>query len=364
MMGQSVLFAGAGRPLERVRAAAPAPRGAEVLVRVSCCTLCRSDLHTHAGRRIEPTPSVLGHEIVGRIEAFGPDATHTDGAGTPARVGDRITWAIAVGCGACYFCADDLPQKCATPYKYGHRRAGDDRPSGGGLADHVVLVPGTYWLHVPAAIPDVVAAPANCATATAAAILRYAGLVAGRTVLVLGAGVLGVTVCAMARTGGATTVVAADPVAACRDRAVQFGAAHAFAPDAAVAGVKGLTDDRGADIVVELAGSADAVRTGLEVVRTGGTLLLAGTVAPVGAVALDPEAVVRRMLTVRGVHNYHPRDLVTALAFLAGPGRDYPWESLVVARYPLEAAEEAFARAHLEAGGRVAVIPDTTEAGG
>src|SRR5262249_10496086 len=145
LMARAALFTGFGEPLELVRFPTPEPRGAEVLVRIACCTLCRSDLHTHIGRRNEPTPTVLGHEIVGRIEAFGPEAVRVDAAGTPAAVGTRVTWAIAVGCGKCFFCADDLPQKCERPYKYGHVRAVRDLPLGGGLADYTVLVPGTVW---------------------------------------------------------------------------------------------------------------------------------------------------------------------------------------------------------------------------
>jgi D-arabinose 1-dehydrogenase-like Zn-dependent alcohol dehydrogenase len=72
-MGRAVLFHGCDRPLELRRFATPQSDGAEVLVRVTCCTLCASDLHTHAGRRMVPTPTVLGHEIVGRIEAVWPD---------------------------------------------------------------------------------------------------------------------------------------------------------------------------------------------------------------------------------------------------------------------------------------------------
>jgi alcohol dehydrogenase len=349
--------------MELVRFPLPKVRGAELLVRVTCCTLCRSDLHTHAGRRTEPTPTVLGHEIVGRFEAFGPEAPRHDATGEPLSVGSRVSWAVAVGCGSCFFCAEDLPQKCERPYKYGHERLTPERPRGGGLADCVVLVPGTVCFRVPDAVPDPVAAPANCATATVAALLRHGGPVAGRTVLVLGAGVLGVTACAMAQAAGARAVLASDPVPTCRERALRFGATRVFPAEAneLAAGVGEITHGRGADLVLELAGAAGTVQAALALARAGGTVVLAGTVAPVGAIGFDPENVVRRLLTIRGVHNYHPRDLATALRFLAGPGHDFPWPSLVVAEYPLEQADQAFAAAHAQPGVRVAVVPRTPE---
>jgi alcohol dehydrogenase len=106
-----------------------------------------------------------------------------------------------------------------------------------------------------------------------------------------------------------------------------------------------------------LAGVAQSVESALALARNGGTVVLAGTVAPVGNIGLDPEDVVRRMLTIRGVHNYHPRDLAAALVFLAGPGHNFPWQTLIVAEYPLGKVEEAFADAHARPGVRVAVVP-------
>jgi alcohol dehydrogenase len=358
-MQRAVVFTGAGKPLELVRLKPTQPRGSELLVHVTCCTLCRSDLHTHAGRRTEPTPTVLGHEMVGRIEAFGLEATRQDANGAFLDVGSRITWAITASCGSCFFCADDLPQKCERPYKYGHQRLNAERPLGGGLADYVVLMPRTVCFRVPDLVSDQAAALANCATATVAALLRHGGSVADRTVLVLGAGVLGVTACAMARSAGARAVVVSDPLPMCRERALSFGATRALPADAdeLAAGVRELTQGRGADVVLELSGRAEAVQAGIAMTRTGGTVVLAGTVAPVGEIRLDAENVVRRLLTIRGVHNYHPHDLAMALEFLSGPGHDFPWQSLVAAKYPLEQAERAFAEAHSRPGVRVAVIP-------
>jgi alcohol dehydrogenase len=357
MTGRAAVFHGVGRPLELTEVAPPAPASGELLVRVSCCTLCRSDLHTHAGRRTEPTPIILGHEIVGTIEAFGPETQPVDAAGADARVGDRITWSIVASCGRWFFCRADLPQKCEHAYKYGHQRLDADHPAAGGLAEYVLLAPGTNWLRVPAGVSDHVASMANCATATVAGLLSDVD-VAGSAVVVFGAGVLGLTACAMARSAGASYVAAVDPHPECAQRAREFGATHALADaEAARSALAGLTSGRGADLVLELSGAVEAVIAGIDLLRIGGTLLLAGTVSPTASAPLQPETIVRRMLTIRGVHNYRPRDLAAALEFLAAGARQFPFDSLVQAEFPLDRVNEAFAHAHATPGIRTAIRP-------
>ena len=162
-MAQAAVFHAHDKPLELRSFDKPVPQGREVLVRVTYCTLCRSDLHTHAGRRNEPTPTILGHEIVGTIAAFGPEASHNNARGQAVQVGTRVTWSVAVGCGDCYYCELDLPQKCEKPWKYGHRRIAGE-PTCGGLSDYVMLVPNTVWYAIPDSLPDRVAVLANCST--------------------------------------------------------------------------------------------------------------------------------------------------------------------------------------------------------
>lgn len=354
-MARAVLFHGPGQPLEIAEFDVPEPRGTEVLVRVTCCTLCTSDLHTHSGRRPGPLPCVLGHEIVGQIAAFGPQAPRHDVQGTPLSEGNRITWSVTASCGTCFLCGEGLPQKCTRLYKYGHEAATPARPFAGGLADYVLLAEGTTIVALPDAVPDLVATPANCATATAAAVLRTAGPIAGKVVLILGAGTLGVTASALAAAAGAGRIVIIDPDPERRQRALSFGATDAVDDPAAV--VADLTQGRGADVALELAGVRAAVEAGLAGLRIGGTLVLAGTVLPTPAVALDPEAVVRRLLTIRGVHNYVPADLVHAANFLAETGRRFPFAELIEGSYSLQDVTRAFAYAHSHPGKRVAVSP-------
>jgi putative phosphonate catabolism associated alcohol dehydrogenase len=358
-MGRALLFHGPGHIFELVSYAVPDLCGAEILVRVTCCTLCRSDVHTYVGRRTVPTPTVLGHEVVGQIEALGPSAPRVDELGSTLSVGDRVVWSISVGCGRCFYCTTDLPQKCKKLYKYGHVRTRPDRPNGGGLADYVVLVPGTAIFRVPDQISDCVAALSTCAAATVAAMFRLAGDVAQRTVVILGAGILGVLACAMAAAAGARHVVTFDPDARCSERAGAFAATHSVSanPDELTALVAELTQGRGADIVLELAGAASSVQLGMDLLRTGGRLMLAGSVAPTNAIAIDPERVVRQMYTIRGVHNYHPRDLAAALTFLSGPGLAFPFASLVGRSFLLGEVQQAFEYAARHAGVRTVVNP-------
>jgi len=355
-MERAVLFHGPGRPLEVARFPAPDLRGAEILVRVTCCTLCGSDLHTHAGRRPVETPTVLGHEVVGRVEAFGPDALHYDFHGVDLAVGDRVSWSVAASCGVCFFCKNQLPQKCATLFKYGHQPFDGAHPFAGGLADLVTLRPGSAVFWVPDRLSDHVAASANCATATAAAVLRAGGEVAGRSVLIFGAGMLGLTACAMARVAGAASIIVSDPNGGRRERARAFGATAVSSAAELTAVVAEVTQGRGADVSLELAGVSDTVKAGLTLTRVG-ALILAGTVLPTPSIALDPEWIVRRLLTIRGVHNYGPRDLGAALDFLSSTGEAFPFADLVQRTFTLDEVEQAFQYSHSNGGGRVAIVP-------
>jgi alcohol dehydrogenase len=295
--------------------------------------------------------------MVGEIAELHGDKA--DATGRKLAVGDRVTWAVADSCGACFFCARDLPQKCERLKKYGHHAHDPNRGPSGGLTTHCHLWPGTSVVRVPDAVPDEVAAPAMCATATVAGALRLSestGRNACATILILGAGMLGLTAAAMSVAAGAVPVVA-DTNPDRLTTAKRFGAAHTALVSGLPALLKELTDGRGADVVLELAGVSPSVETALASARVGGTVVLVGSVFPVPAVAVSPEAVVRRCLRIVGSHNYTPEDLVAAMDFLAGPGEKYPFAELVPQTLPLDEVNEAFRVAEAEKPFRLAVRP-------
>ena len=261
-----------------------------------------------------------------------------DVGSVPLEIGDRVTWSVAASCGSCFFCRRGLPQKCETLFKYGHETTARSALSGG-LAEYCHLASGTAIVKVPDSLSDHAACPANCATATVAGALRIAAGCAGKSVLIHGAGMLGLTTAAMAATQGATTITVTDLSEPRLARARDFGATdtvHIGEDPAVLPGaIRQLTGGRGVDLAFEMSGSPTAIEQSIDLLRVGGQLVLVGSVLPTRAARLFPEQIVRKVLRIDGVHNYTPDDLVAAVEFLTTASTRYPFESLVEAKFGL-----------------------------
>lgn len=357
----AAVFVGVNQPIELRQFAMPDLLPGQVLVRIKLATVCGSDLHTWQGHRDAPVPMVLGHEMVGVIEGFGPGERPCDLADGQLECGDRVVWSVGARCGACFFCTHGLPQKCERLFKYGHEPMRDGSRLSGGLAEHCVLVPGTAIVRLPDDLPDAVASPAGCATATVCSAFRAAGSLRGQTVLIQGLGALGLTACAMAKAMGAAYVIGCEPQPEARATAAQFGATHALTPNAPIAAeemIHRLTNGRGVDAAFEFSGSCRAIAFGMPLLRIGGRYVWVGTVCPTEPVSIAPEQVVRRHVSIHGVHNYAPQDLHDAVAFLAANQHAFPFKNLVAQTFDLEQVNEAFTYAKSRRPPRVAVRLD------
>ncbi len=312
-----------------------APRAGEIIARVTLSSICRSDLHTIHGARRPAGPLILGHEICGTVADLGP-GVESDAQGTPLGIGDRVTWSIAASCGECPNCLRGIPQKCDVLFKYGHETLSTDPPLNGGFAEYCTLVPGTAVYKLSDDLPDETAVFANCAVATAAAIVRTAGLKEGHSVLVQGAGLLGLSVAAFCADHGAGQIVVTDTLPERLALAREFGATHVAQPDA----VEGQHD-----VVVEACGHPGVILQGINALRVGGRYVIAGCVFPDATVDLDLYPVITKMLRLEGVHNYRPNDLAQALSLL-GRARDrFPFDRVVNTVFPLAEYHEALAKA-------------------
>jgi len=349
-----------GGPLELRDVPVPPLGEREVLVRIDACAVCGSDLHTAHGRRPHPLPTILGHEAAGTVVAVGAGPNIVDVDGATITAGERITWSVCASCGECDRCRGGLPQKCRQLFKYGHA-ANDEHSLAGGFASHVVLRPGTAIVRLPAGLAAVAAASASCAVATAAAAIRINGDLRGRSVVVLGAGMLGLSVASLATARAAASVTVVD------SRPERLDLLAAAAPQANTvpwsgdeAGLErlltGVLVTDGADLVVDAGGSVATAQAALRLIATGGTCVLAGTVAPVGNAVFDPERIVRRQATIRGVHNYRPEDLAAAVSHLASPA-GAGLASLAGPVMPLDRIDEALVMAAAGTAVRVVVTP-------
>jgi putative phosphonate catabolism associated alcohol dehydrogenase len=323
----------------------------EVLVKIELATVCGSDLHTISGAREEPVPCVLGHEAVGRIVTV--DSNRRD-----LNSGDRVTWSIADSCGECVACTEyGLPQKCRSLFKYGHAALTNGSGLNGCYASHILLRNGTHVARVPETLPDSVVAPANCALATMVNAVSQLPDHCHR-VVIQGTGLLGLYGCALLRERGVRQIFCVDIQEHRLKQVPQFGgipvdgcaAQYPLERERILAAVGGEVD-----AIFEVAGVPGLVVEGLRLLRPGGFYCFVGMVHPQTQLAVTGEQIIRKCLTIRGVHNYGPWHLDEAISFLARTARQYPYESLVSKPFPLVQLDDAVREAETRQWFRVSV---------
>lgn len=338
--GTYYVFEAANTPLSQHRQPLPTLREGELLVQISYATLCGSDLHTYCGLRKEPAPTILGHEIVGTIKAVSSTHPGTDARGIPLQVGDLITWTVFSSDPTSKEYNVETPQKNSNIYKYGHRQITETDNFHGGLATHIILRAHTHIRVLPADFPLAVAATINCAIATAAGAIRLVGSIAGKTVHVAGIGLLGLTAIAMCKELGAARIVASDVDTARLALSKKFGANETVntKQEEQLAHIKTIAIDR----FIDMSGSPDAMENGIETLTTHGRAVLVGAVFKQRKTGIDAEQIIRKMLTIQGLHNYNFADFDYAVDFILRNIETYPFASLIERDFPFDQANEAF----------------------
>ncbi|MFO7765218.1 MAG: zinc-binding dehydrogenase [Pelovirga sp.] len=337
----------------------------EILVQVSMASICRSDIHSYQGHRPNPCPGILGHEIVGVVRELGQHIKF-DLRGDPLALGDRITWMEYYQQEPSYY-ADvlNLPQKSPGVRKYGHDLVEKDPHFNGGFGEYCYVMPGTGVLKIPDELSDAEAAPLNCGVATMASVIEAAAIALGDTVVIQGLGLLGLYGCAIAKSRGARKVIGIDVVPDRRALARKFGAdlvidLTAMDEKTLIDTVRSECRPDGADVIIEVSGNPGAVASAIPMLRCGGRYILAGLVNPESCFSLDGNDLIRKLITIKGVHNYHPRHLVQALDFVMSHRQLYPFAELVDAVFSLEQINDAFTQASARQVLRAAIIPGNT----
>ena len=339
----------------------PEPEPGAVLTEVEQANVCGSELHIWRGFHPEVKEGVLGHEAVCRIAELG-DGVETDFAGRPVEEGDLIAPAYFLTCRRCPACQEGQFHLCENVYRHWSKPPEEPPHFHGTFATHYYVHPGQYFYRLPEGLDPGIAAAANCALSQMLFGLDQVGVDDGDTVVVQGAGGLGLNALAVATERGAETVVV-EGVDGRIDRARAFGADHVVdfrtfdTVDARVERVRELTDGVGADVGVEVAGVPDAFAEGVRLLRDGGRFLEVGNVNPGHTTEFDPGTLTRKAVTIVPVIRYDPWYLRRALEFLADHAEEYPYADLVDAHFDLVDVDEALQRSDSREVTRAALHP-------
>ncbi|GAA4879817.1 zinc-binding dehydrogenase [Pseudonocardia benzenivorans] len=315
----------------------PTPEPGSLLIETVAAGICGSDLHMFADKH--PLKSiVLGHEVIGRV--VDPATRPTDSAGRELHPGDLVSVVYFAFCQHCRQCARGLTHLCENAYNHWIASPDEFPHFTGTFGTHYYVGRFQHLFKVPDNVDPLAAVSANCALAQVSAGVDRGGVTAGDTVVIQGAGGLGLWGVAVAKERGAHVIVV-DAVQRRLDAAKAFGADEVVSFDEApepgdrIARVRELTDG-GADIGLELTGVGSAVLEGVEMVRPGATYVEIGNVMPGVEIGLDIGSLTRRSVTIHPVIRYHQRFLKGALDFISRNVGRLPFDQLVDATYPLD----------------------------
>src|SRR5215213_977063 len=357
MNGRAAVTVPGAKAMEVREYPVPEPGAEEILVKITMAGICGSDLHMWRGEVpwFQPAPGLQGHEMTGTIAKLGSNRK-ADSLGRPLSEGDRVAYAYFIPCGECWACLSNT-SGCPNRYRTRNTITADDPPHFlGAYAEYYLLKPNQWIFKVPDELPDELVAPVNCALSQVLYGLNQIGIWLGDTVVVQGAGGLGIYACGVAKDMGAGRVVAIDSIPERLELARQFGADEVInlrdltTKEQRVARVKELTGGVGADVCVEVVGIAGVVQEGLEMTRVGGRYLWMGNIVPGMKAEIVPHDAVRQPKTIRGVLAYDRWVIPRALDWVVRARQRYPFERLVGASYPLERINEAFEQAEWAAG--------------
>jgi len=358
--GQVAVFTGVRKPFEIREFPVPEPEPGAILVKIRLANVCGSDLHAWRGeydlgiKQAEPYCLSIGHEMAGEVAKLG-DGVTCDSAGQPLAVGDRIVYQYFCPCGHCKACRRGKTPRCRTgmrnrfpPTQYPHFNAA--------YGQYFYLRRGQALFKVPDNVPDDLAGPANCALSQVIDGLERGQVGLGDTLVIQGAGGLGINAVAVARERGVTQIIVIDGVESRLELAAEFGADVTInlnefkTPEDRVRRVRELTGGEGADAVLEVVGLGAVVREGIEMLGSGGDYLMIGNINQRQRSEIHPADLVHGGKTLHGLMWYRPESLQKALTLLSTRAEVYPFHKILSHKYPLSEVTQAF---HDQDAGRV-----------
>ena len=260
----------------------------EVLVKIEAAGICGSDRHILHGTYPANYPVILGHEFSGIIE-IAP-------AFSKFKVGTRVNVNPNIACGNCKYCKMGIVNLCISNWAHGVNR-------NGGLANYAA-VPDTQLFELPASLDPRFGAlcePLACCIQG----IELAEIKSGDTVAIIGGGIIGQLMVQLAKQAGANTVLLSTRQKFRRDLAESIGATHTIDPtnlnsNEKFSGPSGVAPG-GFDVVIECAGTKETLQQSLDIVRSGGTVILFGVMPQDEKFEISPFDLFVRQVRIQGV---------------------------------------------------------------
>jgi D-arabinose 1-dehydrogenase-like Zn-dependent alcohol dehydrogenase len=337
-----------------------------VTMEVIKSNICGSDIHMWEGKHLFKN-HVLGHEMVGRISELG-EGVVTDYAGEEVNVGDRVVPVYYLTCQKCEACLSGHFNVCVNGSQYQGQLAEKYPHFTGGFATHYIIHPNQYFYKVPENVPDNVAAGANCGIAQMVYAMDISGLKVNDTIVIQGAGGLGLFASAISKTMGANVIII-DSIESRLEEAKKFGADFTInmmefdTIEKRIAEISRVTKGKGADFVMDVAGVPAAFNEAVRIAKIGGTVLELGNVSvdESQSVSILPGLITRKCLTVKGILRYQPWYLHKTLKFLEKYNGQFPFNSLTDRSYSLEESQVAMQKAAAKEITRAIIEPNKVE---
>ncbi|MFW9981383.1 MAG: zinc-binding dehydrogenase [Candidatus Thorarchaeota archaeon] len=302
----------------------------ELLIKVGTALTCGTDVKTYKRGHpllIKHTPALFGHEYAGTIEVVGEGVENFN-------VGMRVVATNSAPCGDCFYCKKDMPNLCSQL---------KDSLVNGAFAEYI-RVPKEVVRWNTHEIPDSLSFRDAALTEPLACVvhgIEESNIKLGDTVVVIGAGPIGLMLIMLARKSGASTVIASDLAELRREIALKAGADIAIDPskEDPVERVKKETSDRGADVVIEAVGIRQTWEQAVNMTRDAGTTVLFGGAASGTKFELDTGRFHYGQLTIKGVFHLKPRHVEQALKLIIAG--DVDPDLLISHEMPVEKIGEA-----------------------
>lgn len=318
----------------------PEPGGA--LVRVVAGGVCGSDVHILTGEAgIMPFPIILGHEGVGRVEKLGA-GVETDYAGVPVKPGDLVYWAPIALCHRCHSCTVLEETPCENSQFFEDA----EKPNWGSYADFAWLPNGLAFFRVPdhASVDAVIAL--GCALPTALRGFDRCGPVrTGESVVVQGAGPVGLAAILAASVAGAREIVAIDIHENRLEVAKSLGATATVSLNESTEErrrqVYDICGSHGPEVVVEAAGVLQAFPEGVDLTGNHGRYIVLGLWGAIGEQSISPRDTTLKNLTIAGATFPKPKHYHAALQLAVRCQDKVPLAQLVTHRFGVAEAQKA-----------------------